>query len=168
MRRRPFLLLPLAALLAGCGYHTIVPQQRVAGAGPPIHLLVAARDERRAQQLRDDLELALGSAGVAPDIVGVSVRLEIVTQQLAVRRDETPSRARLSATVRYVATPRAAEGAAEPAPLRGTVYVTEGYNFVDTQFFTTDSSGDAAERRLMQQAAAEIARRLMAVTAARR
>ena len=125
-----------------------------------------ARGQDIAQVLRDYLDVALASTGVAPHVAGVSVRLEIVTQELAIRRDETPGRARLSATALYVATPRVAQGAPEPTPLRGTVYVIEGYNFVDTQFFATDSSRDAAERRLMQQAAEEIARRLMVLTAA--
>lgn len=163
----PRLALAGALLLAACGYHTQVPQPRgTAGAGPRVNLLVQARDERKAQVLRDYLDVALASTGVAPHVAGVSVRLEIVTQELAIRRDETPGRARLSATALYVATPRVAQGAPEPTPLRGTVYVIEGYNFVDTQFFATDSSRDAAERRLMQQAAEEIARRLMVLTAA--
>lgn len=162
MRRRAVLI--SALLAAACGYRTDVPEARIAGEGAHISLLVQARDERRARQLRDYLDIALGSAGLAPRIAAVALRLEVVTQELAIRRDETPSRARLSASVQYVATRRAAPGA-EPPPLRGTVRVTEGYNFVDTQFFATEASREAAEGRLMEQAAAEIARRLQATSA---
>jgi hypothetical protein len=128
-----------------------------------VNLLVAARDERKAQLLRDYLDIALASTGAAARIEGVSLQLDIVTQELAIRRDETPSRARLLAIVQYAAGARVPAG--QPArELRGTVRVTEGYNFVDAEFFATDSSREAAERRLMQEAADQIARRLSAAT----
>jgi hypothetical protein len=159
MRRRAALLL----LLGGCGYRTdSTPAGPVSGGGQ-VQFLVAAREERKAQLLRDYLDIAMARANLGPRIAGVALRLEIDTQELAIRRDETPSRARLSATVVYVATPRGAAGAA-PAPLRGTVRVTEGYNVVDQEFFATDSAREAAERRLMEQAADQIARRLQAAT----
>lgn len=172
-RRRRALLLGLAALPLGCGYST-EPTPRASPAPPPraglvpqpaVQLLVSAREEREAQLLREYLDIALQRAGVAPRVAGVAVRLELMTQELAIRRDETPSRARITATAQYVATPRAAAPGAEPQPVRGLVRVLDGYNFVDQEFFATDTARDAAVRRLLEEAAGQIARRLQLIPA---
>jgi hypothetical protein len=151
-------------VLAACGYRADIPAPRAPGAAPPqVSLLVAARDERKAQLLRDYLDIALASSGAASRLDGVAVRLEITTQELAIRRDETPSRARLLASVQYVAAARVPQGQ-QARELRGIVRVSEGYNFVDAEFFATDTAREAAEQRLMQAAADQIARRLSAAT----
>lgn len=157
--RRLLLVLPLAA----CGYRGDVPAERVTGRGPVVSLAVAARDQRKAQLLRDYLDREIASAGLGERIEGVALRIDIITQELGIRNDETPSRARLLATVRYVASRRVASGA-RPSNLYGTVRLTEGYNYIEGEYFATDSSRDAAEQRLMREAAEQIARRLSAAT----
>lgn len=162
MISRRALLLVLAA--AGCGYRGDVPAQRVPGRTPQIGLTVAARNERQAQLLRDYLEVALASSGAAEKITGVALRLEVSSQQLAIRRDETPSRGRLTATAQYVVAPRPTEPGVEPRQFGGFVRATEGYNFIQGEYFATDSSREAAEQRLMREIADQIARRIGALT----
>lgn len=172
---RRVLLLGLAALPA-CGYSTepvargpVARPSRLglapggAAPRPAVQLLVSAREEREAQLLREYLDIALQRADVSDRVAGVAVRLELTTQELAIRRDETPSRARITATAQYVATPVAAAPGVEPPPVRGLVRVLDGYNFVDQEFFATDTSRDAAVRRMLEEAAGQIARRLQLV-----
>jgi hypothetical protein len=161
MNARSLLLVLLAA---GCGYRGDVPPDRLTGTGPQIGLTVAARNERQAQLLRDYLDSALSSAGLGSRIAGVALRMEVISQDLAIRRDETPARGRLTATARYEAAPRPTTPGVEPPTIGGFVRATEGYNFVQGEYFATDSSREAAERRLMREVADQIARRISAAT----
>ncbi|MCC7281559.1 MAG: hypothetical protein IT556_04195 [Acetobacteraceae bacterium] len=154
----------LLAVLGACGYRGDVPAQRVPGRAPQVGLTVAARSERQAQLLRDYLDAALTSSGAADRIAGVALRLEVNSQQLMIRRDETPSRGRLTATAQYVVAPRPTAPGVEPPQFGGYVRSTEGYNFVQGEYFATDSSREAAEQRLMREVADQIARRIVART----
>jgi LPS-assembly lipoprotein len=158
--RRSLLAASGAVALPGCGFRAI---HATGGAGPSADvarelsaLRVARVPERNGQILRRALEERFATTGTQAryDLrVGVSFAAEIE----GYRRDGTPSR------VRYVATaPWSLYTLATPAVLlaSGTERTFDAYNLPENQFFASDNSRDAMERRLVEQLAQDVAQRL--------
>lgn len=141
---------PLAALagfllLAGCGFHPLYGESassavsRVELASVQIDLI---RD-REGQMLRNELLDRFQPQGAAPKAVyGLNIGLATQKVGLAIRPDETGSRANLIMTANY-AVRRLADG---EVLYNGSSRAITGYNILDSEFATTSSETDAIRR----------------------
>jgi hypothetical protein len=153
----------LALLLAGCGYQPVGAPVSSRGPDPRVPLeitLTTDRDrggsDRQRQVFRQALLNNLRGSTATPKLSQLAVRVDVQSQELVVRRDETPSRARITATARFAARRLAPDGTEDPATLGGTVVAVESYNFIDQEFFASDVAREAVEIRLAQQLATRI------------
>lgn len=157
--RRHLLLSTLglaSAGLAGCGFRPVYgpdgESSGVAAHEPALmdqlaSVRVAPIGERNGQLLRRSLQRQL--EGIRP---GTQARYDLAaslawqTEALGFRRDGTLTR------VRYVATGTWILSTAAVPPVvvgRGTTRTLDDFNIPDLQFFASDSSRDAMERRLV-------------------
>ncbi|MES2713235.1 MAG: LPS assembly lipoprotein LptE [Pseudomonadota bacterium] len=157
--RRSIFAAGAALALPGCGFRPLYAAR--GDGGPEIArelsaVRVARVPERNGQILRRALEERFATTGTQGryDLrVGVVFAAEIE----GYRRDGTPSR------VRYVATaPWSLYTMATPPVLlsNGTERTFDAYGLPENQFFAADNSRDAMERRLVEQLAEDVARRL--------
>jgi LPS-assembly lipoprotein len=112
--------------------------------------------ERNGQLLRRNLEQRLGQGGARMryDLrVGLAYGIEL--QGFA--RDGTPSRVRITATGNWFLYDT---GSPPRLVAFGTERAFDAYNVPENQFFSADTSRDATERRLLDQLAEDIVRRL--------
>jgi len=158
---RRFLLAGGSALaLPGCGFR---PLYATGGAGPSADVArelaavrVARVPDRNGQILRRALEERFATTGTQAryDLrAGVAFAAEIE----GYRRDGTPSR------VRYVGTSAWSLYTLSTPPVllsNGTERSFDAYGLPENQFFAADNSRDAMERRLVEQLAEDVARRL--------
>ena len=155
--RRAILALPALAL-AGCGFRPL-HGERAEGARVSAGLetiRVGVIPERGGQIMRRQLEERLGSTGALPryDLrVGLAYGIELQ----GFERDGTPSRVRTTATANWFlfdtnVPPRLVA--------RGTERAFDAYNIPENQFFAGEASRQAMERRLLEQLAEDIVRRL--------
>jgi LPS-assembly lipoprotein len=155
--RRAFLVLPALAL-AGCGFRPMY------GRGPTGTAVaqgletvrVGVIPERNGQLMRRRLEERMGSGGALPRY-DLRVGLGYGIDQQGFRRDGTPSRVRVTATANWFL-----YDANQPPRLvaRGTERAFDAYNIPENQFFAAEASRQATERRLIDQLAEDIVRRL--------
>lgn len=144
-------------LLSGCGFRPLHGPRPNGAAAPRLDAVrVGLIPERNGQLLRRELESRLGSRGGAAryDLrVGLAYGVEL--QGFA--RDGTPSRVRITATANWFLFDL---GAPPRLVANGTERAFDAYNIPENQFFSADTSRDATERRLVEQLAEDIARRL--------
>ncbi|BDG75136.1 LPS assembly lipoprotein LptE [Roseomonas fluvialis] len=146
-----------ALLLGGCGFRPLYGPRPEGSATQGLETIrVGLIPERNGQLLRRQLELRLGTGGAQMryDLrVGLAYGIEL--QGFA--RDGTPSRVRITATASWFL-----YDTASPARLVafGTERAFDAYNVPENQFFSADTSRDATERRLLDQLADDIVRRL--------
>jgi LPS-assembly lipoprotein len=157
--RRAVLVAGLGAVVGACGFRPLhAPPQ--AGA-TPLAVRVALIPDRNGQVLRQELSRRLGEGG--PALYELRVALSAADEALGFRRDGAASRVR----VVYRAEWRLVTLA---SPVRevmsGADRVLDAYNLADEQFFATDASRLAAERRMMELLADQIATQLRARVAA--
>lgn len=152
--RRGALLGAAAALLAGCGFrplHAPAP----AGSAANGQVRVALIPERNGQILRQELQRRLGTADRAA--YELRVALTASAEPLGFRRDGAASRVRVIHTAEWRVTTTA-------TPVRevgsGTERVLDAYNLADEQFFATESFRIAADRRMMELLAEQVAQRV--------
>ena len=153
--RRAFLTLPAVAL-AGCGFRPMYgprPDSIAAGLETVRVGLIA---ERNGQLLRRHLEQRLGR-GNAPVRYDLRVGLAYGIEVQGFARDGTPSRVRITATANWFlydtnAPPRLVT--------QGTDRTFDAYNVPENQFFSADTAREATERRLVEQLAEDLVRRL--------
>lgn len=154
--RRAFLTLP-AFVLAGCGFrplHGPRPNDQATAGLETVR--VGLINERNGQLLRRSLERRLGGEGVASryDLrVGLGYGVEVQ----GFERDGTPSRVRVTATANWFLYD---SGAPPRLVANGISRAFDAYNIPENQFFASDTSRDAAERRLVDQLADDIVERL--------
>lgn len=125
---------------------------------------VAPLPERHGQLLRRELMRRLGAVtGQGTALTGVPARYELrvglafAAEPIGFRRDGTPSRVRTIGTATWsletLATP--------PRPVtNGVERALDSYNIPENQFFAADVSREAMERRLIEQLAGDVTRRL--------
>ncbi len=164
--RRSLLAAGAALTLPGCGFRPIY----ATGSGPSADVArelsavrVARVPERNGQILRRALEERFATTGSQAryDLrVGVGFAAEIE----GFRRDGTPSRVRFVATAPWslftMATPPVLLGS-------GTERAFDAFNLAENQFFASDNAREAMERRLVEQVAEDVARRLSVYFATR-
>nr|WP_246526773.1 LPS assembly lipoprotein LptE [Plastoroseomonas hellenica] len=157
--RRQLLVLGAALALPGCGWRPLYATGGAGGAETQRELAavrVALIAERNGQILRRSLQQRLASEGTAARYdLHAAINFGVDVQ--GYRRDGTPSRVRYTATANWqlftLETP--------PRSLtRGTEQAFDAYNIPENQFFASDVSREAAERRMMDQLAEDMTRRL--------
>lgn len=113
--------------------------------------------DRNGQLLRRGLQQKLEFFGKTAPRFELLVNLKIENEAQGFRRDGTATRVRTVATGQWMLL-TLQQPAQEVA--RGTEKVFDAYNIPDNQFFASDSSREAMERRLMESLSQEIVQRL--------
>jgi LPS-assembly lipoprotein len=164
--RRRLLALGAALALPGCGFRPLYATGGE-GEGEARRELAAVRvaliNDRNGQLLRRSLQRRLAGEGTAARY-DLRTAISFGADVQGYRRDGTPSRVRYTATATWqlftLDTP--------PRPLtRGTELAFDAYNIPENQFFASDTSREAMERRLMEQLGEDITRHLAIWFAAR-
>ncbi len=156
-------LIVLACLsLAGCGFRPLY-DDRPRGEGlPAAQALAATRvatiPDRQGQILRNAIIQRLGNGpGVAPRYE-LHVALTIRRELLGVRRDETASRQRVSATADFTLRPLRA---GDPV-FASRAFAVDAFNITPNEFFAAQLSGEAAEARVAERLAEDIVAQIAA------
>lgn len=144
------LLCGLGAALAGCGFRPLYAKPDQAAAGPLQDMssvyVVPLRD-RTGQIMHNMLRDRLNPAGVPADPLYVlEVQLTESTEELAIRSDETATRANLRVAAEYALRHRTTD----EIVLTGQSRTTTSYNILSSQFATYTSEEDARERALQE------------------
>jgi LPS-assembly lipoprotein len=141
-------------VLAGCGLRPLHAPVAV-GSPAGAQVRVALIPERNGQILRQELQRRLG----APDRAAYELRVALTAsaEPLGFRRDGAASRLRVIHTAEWRVTTTA-------TPIRevvsGTERVLDAFNLADEQFFATESFRVAADRRMMELLAEQVAQRV--------
>ncbi|MBR0672635.1 LPS assembly lipoprotein LptE [Neoroseomonas soli] len=144
-------------LLSGCGFRPLYgPRPEAEPASGLETIRVGLITERNGQLLRRHLEDRLRS-GAAPTRYDLRVGLAYGVELQGFARDGTPSRVRVTATASWFlydasAPPRLVANGMERA--------FDAYNVPENQFFAAETSREATERRLVEQLAEDVTRRL--------
>jgi LPS-assembly lipoprotein len=163
-------LLGLLLLVPGCGFRPLYGPRPEGSAAPGLDAVrVGLIPERNGQLLRRELEARLGSRNGGAARYDLRVGLAYGVEAQGFARDGTPSRVRITATANWFL-----YDLNVPPHLvaNGTERAFDAYNIPENQFFAADTARDATERRLVEQLAEDIVRRLAirleaAATAAR-
>ena len=151
-------LLGLLLLVPGCGFRPLYGPRPEGAAAPGLDAVrVGLIPERNGQLLRRELEARLGSRNGGAARYDLRVGLAYGVEAQGFARDGTPSRVRITATANWFlydlnVPPRLVAN--------GTERAFDAYNIPQNQFFAGDTSRDATERRLVEQLADDVVRRL--------
>jgi LPS-assembly lipoprotein len=144
-------------LLASCGFQPLYAERGdVAAADQLAAVRIEPLPDRSGQVLYNALRDGLNPLGrpASPDYV-LRIRLEEVSEELALRTDETATRVNLTLTASFALVP--IEGK-EPV-FEGVSRTTTAYNVLASPYATLTSSEDARSRAL-DDLAREICQRL--------
>jgi LPS-assembly lipoprotein len=156
------LIASLALLLGACGFQ---PMYAPAGGGPAIGpVQVAEIDGKAGHVLRTELAriLAVENTGAAPSHLQITLQEQVTP--LALRRDESATRAELRIIANYVLTPPD-----NGEVMRGSVVTTVNYDIPTAAFGEIAAQDDARERAaetMAQRFRAELALRMAQARAA--
>ena len=139
--------LAVAVLVPGaCGFQPVYSEQRNASAATLASIAIAPIEDRRGQQLRNLLKARLSPKGPADRaLYRLTVKLTEAKAELALRKDESATRANLTLTAEYVLErlPPYPPGAA-----RGNAVSTNSYNVLESDYATLSAENDARDRAL--------------------
>ncbi len=150
----------VVAGLAGCGFRPLyAPDDRVDQVQQLASIRVPPIADRRGQLLRNELldRLTPRGAPAAPAYT-LDVRLQERTEDLAVQRDDTATRANLIMTVQFKLT----ELASDRVVIDGDSESFNSYNISEFEFATLSAETDA-RRRAARELAQDIATRVALV-----
>lgn len=162
-RGRRAALASLGGLLAlgGCGFRPLYGPAEREGTPQVNAALASIRvlpiPERRGQILRQELERRFAANGTAEARYNLTAFPLVAAELQGYRRDGSPSRARYTYTVPFSLSTMAVPPVTVAA---GTVVAFDAFNLPDSQFFAALQSANAADRRLIEQVARDIAERL--------
>ena len=166
MGRRGLVLAALA--LGGCGFRPVYGARD--GQDMPAQRELAAIDvglipERSGQLLRQALQQRMNRSDDAPaKRYELSVSFGVSGDVIGIQQDSTASR------LREVATATWSLKLLDPARTlvtNGTARALDGVNIIDQQYFAADLEGEAAQRRLTEAVADQIALQISAFFARR-
>ncbi len=150
---RRALVLSLAGMTAGCGFHPVYGVHQT-GSAALAAVYVNIIPNRSGQLLRQALQARLeGSSGDAPKRFVLGVGFFEAVSGLNVQADNSTTRNRTVGNATWSL--RAADNPGVQLA-GGTVRSVDGYNIIDEQFFYQDLEEDAAEHRLAQALADQI------------
>lgn len=153
-------LASLGAALAGCGFR---PLHGTSTRGGAVSVDLSAIEvgllqERTGQLLRLSLQEMLDPRGAAPPArYDLDVIYAVEAEGLAFRRNDAASRIRLVGTASWVLRRRLPD---RPEVGRGVTRAVDAFNVFDDAPFAAELVGDANQRRLADQVAAQIVERL--------
>lgn len=166
MRRRLLLVGTLG--LGGCGFSPVYAPNATGGTGVVAQEMTGIRvgpiPERQGMLLRQALQARFereGSGGSKYDLV---VAYSLGFEGIGYRRDDAISRQRMLASATW--TLRDA-GTSRAEITRGYARAMDAYNILDNEFFASDLSSEAAQRRLADAIADQIQGQLGTFFAAR-
>ncbi len=166
MRRRA--ILGAGLVLGGCGFRPLYAPTATGAAGPAAQEMTAIRvgpiPERQGMLLRQALQARFereGSGGAKYDL---TVLYSISYEGIGYRRDDAISRQRMMASANWVLRD---SGTSRAEITRGHARAMDAYNILDNEFFASDLSGEAAQRRLADAIADQIQGQLGTFFAAR-
>lgn len=166
MRRRAILGAGLA--LGGCGFSPLYAPTATGTAGPVAQEMTAIRvgpiPERQGMLLRQALQARLEREGSGGSKYDLTVLYSISYEGIGYRRDDAISRQRMIASANWVLRDA---GTSRAEITRGHARAMDAYNILDNQFFASDLSGEAAQRRLADAIADQIQGQLGTFFAAR-
>lgn len=155
-RRLRIAALTVVLAVTACGFEPIHGQRSEASGAALATIDIGLIADRTGQMLRNELlQQMQPRGGTVPARYGLAVTLTESLQDLAIRKDETATRANLVVTARYTVTSRA-DG---KALFNGSTRSTNSYNVLTSDFATLSAREDA-RRRAVQQLAAGIKQRL--------
>ncbi|MBR0681784.1 hypothetical protein GXW74_14915 [Roseomonas eburnea] len=145
-------------LLSGCGFRPLHGPRAPGATAPGLETVrVGLIVERNGQLLRRQLEERLGSGTGAPARYDLRVGLAYGVELQGFARDGTPSRVRVTATANWFLY----DTAAPPRLVaNGVERSFDAYNVPENQFFAAEAAREATERRLVEQLADDMVRRL--------
>ena len=150
---RRALVLGLAGLTAGCGFHPVYGEQQKGNAALAA-VYVGIIPNRSGQLLRQALQARLeGTSGDVPKRYTLGVFFFEQVSGLDVQADNSTTRNRTVGNATWSL--RLADNPGVQLT-GGTVRSVDGYNIIDEQFFYQDLEEDAAEHRLAQALADQI------------
>jgi LPS-assembly lipoprotein len=156
------LLAAAMTLLSGCGFRPVYMRNASGAAGAAQQELAAIGvdviPDRPGQLLRQALQERLEGTGVARKY-DLGVSYSIAGEGIAILQDNSVSRIRLIARGNWVLR---AQDPARSQVTAGSARAIDGYNILNQQFFAADLENEAAQRRLAQQIADQIAIQLAA------
>ena len=142
------LLAVAAAALASCGFRPLYGEGAAGSSETLARIEVAHIEDRPGQRLRILLRERLTPEGPpAQPLYTLHVEISESIAQLAVRADDSATRANLTVVARYSL---AAADAAAPPLHSATVSSTNSYNRLRSQYATLAAESDARERALRQ------------------
>lgn len=164
MPRRGLLALGTGAAVAGCGFRPIYMPTASGKAGPAQRDLAAVTvdliPERPGQLLRQALQerLAAGGSGVEHRY-NLVVSFWIAGEALGIQQDTTATYVRLIGRANWTLL---AQDPARTNLTRGSTRVADDFNILDQQYFASDLENEAAQRRIADTTAEQIALQLAA------
>lgn len=147
----------LGGSVAGCGFHPLYLPE--GGRNGPVAAALAAvyvpvMAERSGQLLRQALQRRIEGSGT-----GIAKRYELIanlsiaTEGVAIQRDSSTTRIRLTATAPWSLRQL---NLAHTVITTGTSRVLDGYNILNQQYFAADLESEAAYRRAAESLADQI------------
>lgn len=164
IRRRRFLgasLLGGAGLLGGCGFQPIYMPTASGNAGPPkrelAKVFVRIISERPGQMLRQALQERFGSDSGAPSAYDLAVSFGVTGEAIGIESSSVATR------YRFIGSASWSLLAHDPHSTRltnGSARSMDGVNVFDGQYFAVDLETEAAEKRIAEAIAQQIATQL--------
>jgi LPS-assembly lipoprotein len=149
----------LALACAGCGFHPLYAPGGSTQAGLR-EVYVDVIPNRNGQLLRQALQRRLeGSEGGGNEHFELSVALTLASDAIGIQSDNSSSRTRYLGTAHWTLHKPGAFGGKMAS---GTVRSLDGANVIDEQFFYSDLSGEAIQRRMGENLADQIVQALAA------
>jgi hypothetical protein len=160
MRRRA-LALGLAALLPGCGFQPVYMPTASGKAGPAQRGLAAVNvpllPDRPGQLLREALQGAFQNDSGTPSEYDLQVSYGISGEGVGILNTAVATRVRLIGTASWSLLAR------DPQRTKlasGTAKSQDGLNVFDSQYFASDLGTEAAQKRIAETIARQIATQL--------
>jgi len=155
-RAARILALVAALAVAGCGFQPIHGQRSAASSEALATIDIGLIADRTGQMLRNELLRQMQPrGGRTPARYALSVSMGESLQNLAIRKDETATRANLILIARFSVTSRSDD----KKLFSGTARSVNSYNILTSDFATLSAREDA-RRRGVQQLASGIKERL--------
>jgi LPS-assembly lipoprotein len=149
----------LALACAGCGFHPLYAPGGNTQAGLR-EVFVDAIPNRNGQLLRQALQQRLeGSEGGGNEHFELSVSLALASDSIGIQSDNSSTRTRFLGTAHWTLHKPGAFGGKMAS---GTVRSLDGANVIDEQFFYSDLSTEAIQRRMGESLADQIVEALAA------
>ena len=149
-RLRIFALTAAMALTAaGCGFQPIHGERSIASGAALATVDIGLIADRTGQMLRNQLMQQMHPRGATvPARFALAVTLNESLQDLAIRKDETATRANLILTAAFVMT----ENSSGAVVFRGVERSVTSYNILSNEFATLSAERDARSRGAEQLA----------------